>query len=127
MHESLDENHQFDRWDAPTPKVQNNTGSSLKGPESPPRCIPCAVYAQAVNVASLSFASRRSIVVRFAQCLKAKQTGFLHRQNRRFDVLKPKEEREKGICPFSLSSFGEPSGIRTPDTLIKSQVLCQLS
>ena len=23
--------------------------------------------------------------------------------------------------------FGEPSGIRTPDTLIKSQVLCQLS
>ena len=23
--------------------------------------------------------------------------------------------------------FGDPSGIRTPDTLIKSQVLCQLS
>ena len=23
--------------------------------------------------------------------------------------------------------LGEPSGIRTPDTLIKSQVLCQLS
>ena len=28
---------------------------------------------------------------------------------------------------FMRFLFGEPSGIRTPDTLIKSQVLCQLS
>ena len=42
-----------------TQSAKKYTGSSLKGPESPPRGIPCAVYAQAVNVASLSFASRK--------------------------------------------------------------------
>ena len=29
--------------------------------------------------------------------------------------------------PHLKDRFGDPSGIRTPDTLIKSQVLCQLS
>ena len=36
------------------------------------------------------------------------------------------------ICKTSdtlmgIGRFGDPSGIRTPDTLIKSQVLCRLS
>ena len=29
--------------------------------------------------------------------------------------------------PFGVCLFGTPSGVRTLDTLIKSQVLCQLS
>jgi hypothetical protein len=41
----------------------------------------------------------------------------------------------KGVCSratknpvtFEITGFGEPSAIRTPDTLIKSQVLCRLS
>ena len=44
---------------------------------------------------------------------------FLHRKNRQA----PK--REAPLCGASL--FGAPSGIRTPDTLLKRQVLYRLS
>ena len=37
-----------------------------------------------------------------------------------------KHKKRKKHVPLPLA-FGDPSGIRTPDTLIKSQVLCQLS
>ena len=38
-----------------------------------------------------------------------------------------KENKTKSTPYGVLFLFGDPSGIRTPDTLIKSQVLCQLS
>ena len=40
-----------------------------------------------------------------------------------------KQERKKRLpsCDGSLFSFGAPAGIRTPDTLLKRQVLCLLS
>ena len=46
------------------------------------------------------------------------------------EILKISKIRQKknGLKPEVLSRFsGEPSEIRTPDNLIKSQVLCQLS
>ena len=38
-------------------------------------------------------------------------------------------KREKGKIPDAVASgiFGEPTGIRTPDSLLKRQVLCRLS
>ena len=33
----------------------------------------------------------------------------------------------KNANPFGLAFFGASSGIRTPDTLLKRQVLCRLS
>ena len=44
--------------------------------------------------------------------------------------VKPKNNSKKIKNPNyqkAIRVFGDPSGIRTPDTLIKSQVLCQLS
>ena len=41
---------------------------------------------------------------------------------------KHKIEKQKTLKPLRVEGFrGDPSEIRTPDTLIKSQVLCQLS
>ncbi len=43
--------------------------------------------------------------------------------------MKPRRFTKKAVHILTecVLLFGEPSGIRTPDTLIKSQVLCQLS
>ena len=40
----------------------------------------------------------------------------------------PRDKKER-LLPLAETDaiFGDPSEIRTPDTLIKSQVLCQLS
>ena len=37
------------------------------------------------------------------------------------------KSKTRSNAVFKRVSFGDPSEIRTPDTLIKSQVLCQLS
>ena len=42
-------------------------------------------------------------------------------------MLKEKTSKPAKIKGFKAFFFGDPSGIRTPDTLIKSQVLYLLS
>ncbi len=44
----------------------------------------------------------------------------------RYYIIFSIKSQKKKPDEFS-SGFGDPSEIRTPDTLIKSQVLCQLS
>ena len=43
------------------------------------------------------------------------------------DIVIPRMAKGKVVTRVRLSIFGDSPGIRTPDTLIKSQVLCQLS
>ena len=38
-----------------------------------------------------------------------------------------RETKKKDTCKASVLLFGDPSEARTPDTLLKRQVLCQLS
>ena len=47
-----------------------------------------------------------------------------HRVYTKMTIRKQKSSK---LYSFELVVSGGPSGVRTPDTLIKSQVLCQLS
>ena len=42
-------------------------------------------------------------------------------------VLKPTDKQNKKHTVWCAFYFGDPSGIRTPDTLLKREMLCQLS
>lgn len=54
------------------------------------------------------------------------RNGILEKREKRKEESEKYEKKRQ--LPTQLPFlFGDPPGIRTPDTLIKSQVLCQLS
>ena len=44
-----------------------------------------------------------------------------------FNFSNPRGEIKKADTPKGICFFGDPPGIRTPDPLLKRQLLCQLS
>ena len=52
---------------------------------------------------------------------------FMHTPPACADMIRIPAERQKRRPPMGVFFFGAPAGIRTPDTLLKRQVLCLLS
>ena len=98
-------------------KIREGTHTGTLSDFGEPSGIPNPAFHGADPVRSRRFAHREKLYF-CPHFPRAKVAGFL--------LTSIVHQSKRDACRHP-SYFGEPSGIRTPDPLIKSQMLCQLS